>query len=441
MAVKRTVSNQVDDFPSINLGTAIHRLRVSNFRTFKNLSLDLGPINVIVGPNASGKTNLIAIIRFLRDLAEDGLDNAISLQGGMDLVPNFNHPKETVKFEVSYSQEGALKGLELLFQPNIPLSFKNPRTTYILHFRADAESGFKIEKDDFNIHFECVAPGFKPRGSDYLERYGILRLTRRGERISANFHLPSALRIEPSKLTEPIAASMNLTPKDALFEQSVSIITFRPSAFFKDLEIFDFNPSLAKEAIFVAGKVDLDPDAENLPIVLSRLFEDDNRRNEFNRLMRTIIPEISNISVETYSDLSAIIKASEVYSKRDFPGSALSSGTINVAALITALYYDKSPVVIIEEPERYLHASLVPRVAQLLRARSKKKQVITTTHDSDLIAHFDVSAIDAVYRDKDGFSQVFKPANNVDIRQFLKRHIGLDRLNASRLLHEADVKG
>ena len=61
---------------------AITKITLKNFKSFKNLKLELGKFNVIVGANASGKSNFVQIFRFLRDIAEFGLDNAVSMQGG-----------------------------------------------------------------------------------------------------------------------------------------------------------------------------------------------------------------------------------------------------------------------------------------------------------------------------------------------------------------------
>ncbi len=47
----------------------ITHLTLRNWRTFKNLDVEVGQRLVIIGPNASGKSNLLDSIRFLRDLA------------------------------------------------------------------------------------------------------------------------------------------------------------------------------------------------------------------------------------------------------------------------------------------------------------------------------------------------------------------------------------
>lgn len=66
----------------------ITHLTLRNWRTFKNLDVQVGQRLVIIGPNASGKSNLLDAIRFLRDLASPGggLQDAIRTRGGLSRV-------------------------------------------------------------------------------------------------------------------------------------------------------------------------------------------------------------------------------------------------------------------------------------------------------------------------------------------------------------------
>ncbi|MCD6512239.1 MAG: AAA family ATPase, partial [Thermoplasmata archaeon] len=65
---------------------SISRIEVKNFKSFKELKIDIGKFNVLIGTNASGKSNFVNIFKFLRDIMTLGLDNAISLQGGVEYL-------------------------------------------------------------------------------------------------------------------------------------------------------------------------------------------------------------------------------------------------------------------------------------------------------------------------------------------------------------------
>lgn len=66
----------------------ITRLTLRNWRTFKNLDVPVGQRLIVIGPNASGKSNLLDSIRFLRDLATPGggLQDAMRGRGGLGRV-------------------------------------------------------------------------------------------------------------------------------------------------------------------------------------------------------------------------------------------------------------------------------------------------------------------------------------------------------------------
>lgn len=65
----------------------ITRLKVTNFKSLKELNLELGPVNVLVGPNMAGKSNTIDALRFIFDIlhpsgGQQGLGFALNNRGG-----------------------------------------------------------------------------------------------------------------------------------------------------------------------------------------------------------------------------------------------------------------------------------------------------------------------------------------------------------------------
>ncbi len=87
----------------------VQRLILRNFRSFKEVDIELRPLNIVVGANASGKTNLVQVFRFLRDIAKHGLENAVALQGGSEYLTNLNSPGERKCH------------IEIVFTPRMPL--------------------------------------------------------------------------------------------------------------------------------------------------------------------------------------------------------------------------------------------------------------------------------------------------------------------------------
>ena len=81
---------------------AITKLTVENFKSFDKLEVELRPFNIVVGSNASGKSNFLDVFRFLRDIEATSLEDAIGIRGGgADALRNFNlDDNQVLRFSV-----------------------------------------------------------------------------------------------------------------------------------------------------------------------------------------------------------------------------------------------------------------------------------------------------------------------------------------------------
>ena len=66
----------------------VSKIRIANFKSFADETVELNDFNLLVGANASGKSNFVQAFKFLRDTATHGLEEAISLQGGVEYLRN-----------------------------------------------------------------------------------------------------------------------------------------------------------------------------------------------------------------------------------------------------------------------------------------------------------------------------------------------------------------
>ena len=64
----------------------ITRILLRNWRNFLEVNVPLGDRVLIVGPNASGKSNFLDVFRFLRDISKNGLQKAIESRGGLSKI-------------------------------------------------------------------------------------------------------------------------------------------------------------------------------------------------------------------------------------------------------------------------------------------------------------------------------------------------------------------
>ena len=112
-------------------GFRISQIKVTNFKNFKNLDLKLDKFNVIIGQNASGKSNLIQIFTFLNDIYKHGLADAIAYQGGNNLLCNFSAKNKELEFEIHFTSDSS----HTLYRLHPHHNYKNTVTTKQMIYR------------------------------------------------------------------------------------------------------------------------------------------------------------------------------------------------------------------------------------------------------------------------------------------------------------------
>ena len=76
----------------------VRRIQVSNYRSLRDLHLELGPVTVLVGENGCGKSNLYRAIQLLHAAAAGRLAEAFAAEGGMPSVLWAGAVKSAAKF-------------------------------------------------------------------------------------------------------------------------------------------------------------------------------------------------------------------------------------------------------------------------------------------------------------------------------------------------------
>ena len=86
----------------------ISRIRIQNFRSIVDATVELDPLTVLIGKSGTGKTNFVHAVRFLRDTLNSRTMNFDAL-GGRDKVLHVEHRKHAIAFEVELSIPGVDK--------------------------------------------------------------------------------------------------------------------------------------------------------------------------------------------------------------------------------------------------------------------------------------------------------------------------------------------
>jgi len=412
----------------------IREIAVTNFKSFRELAFEPDDFNIIIGSNASGKSNLIQVFKFIRDIAKYGLNNAISLQGGVEYLRNtIIGPEMPLTFRIRYLLDEKREDV-IGMKDTLPIAFEPYEILYefALEF-AEGSEGFEISRDLLVITGTFSRPGAS--GKDILGM-GSLALSRLEGSISYQVSPPEGLELRDDELFPQYFQRHELPPEWLIMNLSLPVPGIPPlERIFRGMKVYDFDPWLLKRAVPIMGKTELEKDGSNLAIVIKNILEDPAKKSEFLTLIHDILPFVDEVAVEKFMDMSLFLKLREVYSRNKYlPASMVSDGTINIMALIIALYFEKRPVTVIEEPERNIHPYLIGKLIEMLKDASRTKQIIITTHNPEMVKHAKLDDILLISRDRDGFSRVVRPGTKTEIRTFLEHEIGIEDLFIQNLL-------
>lgn len=413
----------------------VKRIRVTNFKSFEELEVEFGKFNVLIGANASGKSNFVQIFEFLRDISNHGLNNAVSMQGGVEYLRNINiGASENFSLKVVSDQEFGFLGRRT---KEGLIGIKTYETIYefALKFRKRG-LGFEIAKDNLTQKCKFVRLERPKKKIEEKEEIGQgeIVLSRANGKVKIDLHKPEQIPIKEDDIYPPFLREEKLSPSTLLLQ---SPFFFMPplEEIFSDISIYDFDPKLPKKATPITGKAELEEDGSNLSIILKNITENKEKRRKLFNLVKGLLPFISNLGVEKFADKSLLFKLQEIYFKNQYlPASLISDGTINITAIIVALYFEENPLTIIEEPERNIHPYLISKVVDMMKDASQKKQIIVTTHNPEIVKYAGLDNILLVSRDEKGFSTVSRPADKEELKTFFQNEIGIEELYIQNLL-------
>jgi hypothetical protein len=137
----------------------------------------------------------------------------------------------------------------------------------------------------------------------------------------------------------------------------------------------------------------LAPNAQNLPEVLNILTSNPQRFEQFNELVRTILPQVQRVSVRPVTAVPSQVQVKiwphDPKTMREdlaIPLTQCGSGVGQVLAILYVVMTSVQPqVIIIDEPQNFLHPGAVRKLVEVLR-NYPQHQYIMATHSPTVIA-------------------------------------------------------
>ena len=391
----------------------ITKLRIENFKSFGSgmRPLKLQPLNFIVGANASGKTNLLSALRFLKIAMLQSVEVAANEYGGIAEVRN-----KILREKVTP------KPLRITLRVKVPparIRTKQGLVFSILsyHYRVkiDLKAGDGVPIILSELFEADLALPEKQTATFQLKRS-------RGSFTVLDPLTGPELRkhaVEEDDATRLVAGSSFIGPVVGRFRR-----------FIEGWSFFNINPDVVRQASKDAMDPNLGEAGEALSTILHRMEKGGN--GAFDNLiqgLRGAVPSFKGVRS----------RPMEVEGKRTFQiieeriraginPRAASDGTVRLLALGVIVYWsaERASLVAIEEPETGLHPHLSRSVVELLRTASEHTQVLVTTHNPDFLDELEPSEV--ILCDKvDGITKVGQASDVTDVDSF-RKHFRLGEL-------------
>lgn len=320
----------------------ISRLILKNWRNFVDIDVEFGDRVFFVGPNASGKSNLLDVFRFLRDIAKPGggLQKAVEDRGGLSKIRCLaarRHPDVEIKVYLSEPSE------------------ERQIWTYAIGIKQEVRGHRQPLLSYEEVCHNDIQILNRPDENDNQD---IARLTQTHlEQVNAN-------------------------------------VKFRDiSRFFESILYLHLVPQLLRYPEAFSGSViPGDPFGRSFLERVARTHETTrkSRLKKIEEALRIAVPQLKQLT--DVKDERGVPHLEAVYEHwRPKAGKQredqFSDGTLRLIGLLWSLLEGESPL-LLEEPELSLNAGIVSKIPALIYRiqRQKKRQIFISTHSYDLLS-------------------------------------------------------
>lgn len=331
----------------------ISRIQAKNWRNFRSIDTDLSDTVYLIGPNASGKSNFLDIIRFMRDVVNPnggGLQQAVKLRGDMQ------------KLRCLAGRQG--QGIEFEFELKEHSDDDFSQWKYVLAFANEGRGKRRAIVKKEEVYFQRKRILSRPNKADDED---------------------------PERLTETY---LQLTNSNKDFRKIAE--------FFEKTLYLHLVPQLLKHSeMFVAKKLESDPFGQGFleQISSTPIKTRNSRLKRTEAILKKVIPHFEELRFQKDEDSGKPHLEMRYVHWRPNAGwqreDQFSDGTLRLIALTWTLMSSDN-LILLEEPELSLHRRIVEQIPRMLTTAhsSRKKaggQVFVSTHSPELLSDSSIS--------------------------------------------------
>jgi predicted ATPase len=325
----------------------ITRIKLKNWRNFRDVDVELGPRGYLIGANASGKSNFLDVFRFLRTIAQSeggGLQKALKDRGGLTKLRSLHARKDPeVRIEIELSELAADSA---------------PTWRYSLAFKSEGKGLQRVLITEESVYHGNKKVLVRPTPEDLSD---------------------------PARLTQTHLEQIN---NNASFREL--------GDYFAGTTYLHLVPQLLKHSDEISGRIlESDPFGQGL---LQRIAKTQprTRKARLDRIQKALeiaVPQFSELEFEQdpvtgTPHLKANFKHWRVHGSWQREDQ-FSDGTLRLLGLLWALQ-EGDGLLLLEEPELSLNDAITEHIPliidRVLRKRKSSRQVLISTHSDNLIA-------------------------------------------------------
>jgi predicted ATPase len=345
----------------------LSRLQIEGFKSIQKLDLEMRPINILIGANGAGKSNLISLFTFLRNLSEGKLQNYVEKNGFANAFFYFGS-KQTPSIKIGVDVGD--NGYHVEFEHGVfddTLVFKTEYCTFVgssklYHVKSSrGESGLLPDR-------HATSPPVRDYTRKYMEECRVY-----------HFHDTGA--------TAGFKQASDGYSGDYLYSNASNIATFL------------YRLKNSKEISFIKS--------------YQAIVE----------AIKTVSPYFHDFFLEPRgSEGEEKVLLKWIHRDQDDPFSAqqLSDGTARFICMATLFLQPKDlrpELIILDEPELGLHPAALEVLADIIKSISKETQVICSTQSVTFANHF--TAQDFIVVDQHQGASDFKRVDEDQLKQWL----------------------
>ena len=350
------------------------RLAISGYRSLRDLRLTLGELNVVTGSNGSGKSSLYRALKLLAEIAQGRIIQSLAEEGGL---------RSTLWAGPDAFSKGTKAGAQVPSNPRpnavgLKLGFSGPDYGYAIELGLPAPSPSQFSADP-EIRAESQWTGeLLGRGNAFAIRTGpsVRIRTAAGEWLE--FRQLDPFDSMMTHCSDPREAVDLLVLRERMRDWRFydHLRTDRDAAARRP-QIGTYTPILASDGSDFAAA--------------AQTVREMGSADQFDDAVADAFPgaRVEVVSSDGYFEL-------EMHQQgllRPLKASELSDGTLRYLLLATALLSPRPPaLMILNEPETSLHPELLPPLARLIAAASKRSQIVLVSHAWPLVSALDAEA-------------------------------------------------